>query len=54
MCDIMNKQQKINELKKELVELKEMNNKLHNTILRNIDRINQIEETLNWVDVDDY
>ena len=51
MCDIMNKKEKINDLKKELVELKEMNNKLHNTILKNINRIDEIEELLNWIDV---
>ena len=50
----MNKKEKIKQLRKELIELKEVNKELHNTILRNIDRINQIEETLNWVDVDDY
>ena len=50
----MDKKEKINELRKELVELKEANKRLQNTILKNIDRINQIEETLNWIDVDDY
>lgn len=54
MCDIMNKQQKINELKKELVELKEINKKLHTSISENMNRIVEIEETLNWIDVDDY
>ena len=51
MCDIMNKQEKIKELKRELVELKEMNKKLHSSILENMNRIDEIEETLNWVDI---
>ena len=51
MCDIMNKKEKINELKRELIELKEMNDKLHKTILENINRIDEIEELLNWIDI---
>lgn len=50
----MNKKEKIKELRKELVELKEANKRLHNTILENINRIDEIEETLNWCDVNDY
>jgi predicted nuclease with TOPRIM domain len=47
----MNKKEKINQLRKELVELKEMNKKLHSSILENMNRIDEIEETLNWVDI---
>ena len=47
----MNKKEKINQLRKELVELKEANKRLHTTILKNINRIDEIEETLNWVDI---
>ena len=47
----MDKQEKINELRKELVELKEVNKKLHSSIMENMSRIDEIEETLNWVDV---
>ena len=47
----MNKSQKIKELKRELIELKEMNKKLHSSILENMNRIDEIEETLNWVDI---
>lgn len=42
----MNKSQKIKELRRELVELKEVNQKLHNSILENLDRIKEIEEIL--------
>lgn len=51
MCDIMNKKEKIKELRKELVELKEVNEKLHNSILENLDRIKEIEEILALVEV---
>lgn len=47
----MDKKEKINELKRELIELKEMNKKLHSSILENMNRIDEIEETLNWVDI---
>ena len=47
----MDKQEKIKELKRELVELKEINKKLHTSISENMNRIAEIEETLNWVDV---
>ena len=47
----MNKKEKINQLRKELVELKEINKKLHSSILENMNRIDEIEETLNWVDI---
>lgn len=51
MCDIMNKKEKINELKRELVELKEMNKKLHTSISENMNRIDEIEDLLNWIDI---
>lgn len=47
----MDKQEKIKELKRELVELKGANKRLHTTILKNTNRIDEIEETLNWVDI---
>lgn len=47
----MNKKEKINELKRELVELKEANKKLHTSISKNMNRIDEIEELLNWIDV---
>ena len=51
MYDIMNKKEKINELKRELVELKEMNKKLHTSISENMNRIDEIEDLLNWIDI---
>ena len=47
----MNKKEKINELKRELVELKEMNKKLHTSISENMNRIDEIEDLLNWIDI---
>ena len=47
----MDKQEKIKELKKELIELKEINKKLHTSISENMNRIYEIEEILNWVDI---
>ena len=47
----MNKKEKINELTRELVELKEMNKKLHTSISENMNRIDEIEDLLNWIDI---
>lgn len=47
----MNKNEKINELKRELVELKEANKRLHTSISENMNRIDEIEDLLNWIDI---